>query len=70
MWSLGRILSRSVVNETLTLQPMFSQFRPAEPNSAGFGHSQQYDLASPMAAIRVSTKEKIKSPGETSRIDS
>jgi hypothetical protein len=35
-----------------TLHPMFSQFRPTEPNSVGFGHSQQYDFANPMAAIK------------------
>jgi hypothetical protein len=37
---------------------------------AAFGLSPQYDWAIPIAAMRVSTKEKITSPGETSRIDS
>jgi hypothetical protein len=58
------------VNETLTLHPTFSQYCPVVPNSAGFGHSQQYDVAIPIATILVSTNEKIKSPGDTSRIDS
>jgi hypothetical protein len=49
---------------------MFSQFWPASPNSAGFGLSQQYDWAIPIAAMRVFTKEKMMSPGETSLMDS
>jgi hypothetical protein len=34
----------------------------------GLGLSQQYDCAMPMAAMKVSTKEKTASPGETSRM--
>jgi hypothetical protein len=34
------------------------------------GSSQQYDSAIPIATMRVSMKEKIKSPGATSRMDS
>jgi hypothetical protein len=49
---------------------MFSQFCPASPNFAGFGLSRQYDSAIPIAIVRVSTNEKMASPGETSRIDS
>jgi hypothetical protein len=70
MWSFGRTLFSRGTNDTVTRHPMFSQFCPAEPNSVGLGHSQQYDLAIPMAAILVSTNEKIRSPGATSRIDS
>ena len=68
--SLGRTLLMSVVNPTLTFQPTFSQYSPASPNSVGFGLSQQYDCATPIAAMRVSTNEKIMSAGDTSRIDS
>jgi hypothetical protein len=46
------------VKAILTFQPTFSQFCPASPNSSGFGLSQQYDRAIPIAAIRVSTKER------------
>ncbi len=70
MCSFGRTLFNKDVNDALTRQPTFSQYWPVEPNSAGFGHSQQYEVAIPIAAMRVSTNEKIRSPGETSRIDS
>jgi hypothetical protein len=60
----------SVVNWTRTFQPAFSQYWPVAPNSAGFGLGQQYDCATPIAAIRVLAKENTTSPGDTSRIDS
>jgi hypothetical protein len=44
------------------LHPMFSQFRPTEANSVGFGHSQQYDFTNPMAAIQSIYKAKYDIP--------
>jgi hypothetical protein len=52
----------------LTFQPTFSQFEPTVPNSRRVGLSQQCDCATPIAAILVSTNEKMMSPGDSSRI--
>ena len=48
------------------VEPNFDQWN----HPVGFGHSQQYDLAIPMAAILVSTNDKFTSAAATSCIDS
>jgi hypothetical protein len=62
MCSFGFTRWKSGVNLTSTFQPTSCQYCPVVPNSAGFGLSQQYERATPMAAITVSTKENTMSP--------